>query len=96
MVSGQCAGLSRVCDAHGKAARQHHDMLVSRFIEKPSTALDAGKLSQVTASGPPLPVLLNALAVLRDLRCAAPRQDIASRHDDISALRQAAGISSVY
>ena len=85
-----------VCDAHGKAARQHHDMLVSRFIEKPSTELDAGKLSQVTASGPPLPVLLNALAILRDLRNAAPRAGIASRHHDIGALRKAAGISSVY
>ena len=30
-----------------------------------------------TASGPPLPVLLSALEVLRDLRLAAPRYDIA-------------------
>lgn len=78
-----------VCDAHGHAARQHHDMLVSRFIEQPSKALEGEKLSQVTASGPPLPVLLNALAVLRDLRMGAPRRDINSRHDDLTALRRA-------
>ena len=83
-----------VCDAHGLAAAQHHDMLVTRFIEKPSTALDESKLSQVTASGPPLPVLLNALEILRDLRLAASRQDIATRHDDIAALRRAVTTSA--
>lgn len=79
-----------VLDAHGKAAEQHHDMLVARFIEKPSAALDQSKLSQVTASGPPLPVLLNALAILRDLRMAAPRKDIRTRHDDVARLRAGA------
>jgi hypothetical protein len=43
----------------------------------------------VTASGPPLPVLLQALEVLRDLRLAAPRDDIASRHADVARLRAA-------
>ena len=80
-----------VCKVHGKAAHQHHDMLVTRFIERPSTALEGEKLSQITASGPPLPVLLNALAILRDLRMAAPRKDIKSRHDDLQALRRAVG-----
>jgi len=28
-----------VCDAHGQTAKQHHDQLVSRFIEKPSAGL---------------------------------------------------------
>jgi len=77
----------KVVEAHGRAARQHHDMLVSRFIEKPSVALDQGKLSQVTASGPPLPVLLRALEVLRDLRMAAARDDIKTRHDDLERLK---------
>lgn len=76
-----------VCEAHGKTAAQHHDMLVARFIERPSVSLDAGKLAQVTASGPPLPVLLNALAILRDLRLAAPRADIRTRHDDLQRLK---------
>ena len=78
-----------VLDAHGKTAAQHHDMLVARFIEKPSVALDAAKLSQVTASGPPLPVLLRSLAILRDLRMAARRDDISTRFDDVERLRAA-------
>lgn len=78
-----------VCDAHGRAAAQHHDELVARFIERPSTALDPSKLAQVTASGPPLSVLLNALEILRDLRMAAPRKDIRTRHEDIARLRSA-------
>lgn len=76
-----------VCEAHGKTAAQHHDMLVARFIEKPSAALDASKLAQVTASGPPLPVLMRALEILRDLRLAAPRPDIRTRHDDLRKLK---------
>lgn len=85
------AAFLRVCDEHGKAAAQHHDRLVARFIEAPSKALDESHLAQVTASGPPLPVLLSALEVLRDLRLAAPRDDIASRHADVARLRAAVG-----
>jgi hypothetical protein len=83
------AAFLRVCEAHGRVAAQHHDQLVTRFIEQPSVTLDESKLAQVTASGPPLPVLLQALEVLRDLRLAAPRDDIASRHADIARLRAA-------
>jgi hypothetical protein len=83
------AAFLRVCELHGRVAAQHHDQLVARFIEQPSAALDESKLSQVTASGPPLPVLLHSLEVLRDLRLAAPRDDIASRHDDVARLRAA-------
>jgi hypothetical protein len=78
-----------VCDAHGRAAAQHHDQLVMRFIERPSVSLDRSKLEQLTASGPPLPVLLKSLAVLRDLRMAAPRDDLKTRHDDLARLRAA-------
>jgi Monodechloroaminopyrrolnitrin synthase PrnB len=82
----------RVCEAHGRVAAQHHDQLVARFIEAPSRALDESHLVQVTASGPPLPVLLAALEVLRDLRIAAPRDDIPSRHADLQRLRAAVGV----
>jgi hypothetical protein len=81
-----------VCEAHGRTAAQHHDRLVARFIEKPSTALDAAKLAQVTASGPPLSVLMKALEVLRDLRLASPRKDIRTRHDDLARLREMVGV----
>jgi hypothetical protein len=82
----------RACEAHGRTSAQHHDELVARFIAGPSRELDEQHLSQVTASGPPLPVLLASLEVLRDLRLAASRDDIASRHDDVARLRQAVGL----
>jgi len=84
----------RVCAQHGRTAAQHHDRLVARFIEQPSNVLDEGHLQQITASGPPLPVLLASLEVLRDLRLAAPRDDIPSRHADLERLRGAAGVAS--
>jgi hypothetical protein len=84
----------RVCEQHGRTAAQHHDQLVARFIEQPSNELDESHLGQITASGPPLPVLLASLEVLRDLRLAAPRDDIPSRHADIERLRAATGVGA--
>ena len=80
-----------VCRAHGYAARQHHDWLVERFIRQPSEALSAADLDTVTASGPPLPVLLRGLETLRDLRQAAPRDDIPSRHRTLTRLARRVG-----
>jgi len=76
-----------VCDLFGRSAAQHHDRLVKRFIEMPAATLDENKLQGITASGPPLPVLLRALETLRDLRTAADRRDIASRYPDIAKLK---------
>jgi hypothetical protein len=76
-----------VCDLFGQAAAQHHDGLVRRFIEGPAANLNEQGLEGITASGPPLPVLLRSLEVLRDLRLAADRTDIATRHDDLARLR---------
>src|SRR6266446_997957 len=78
-----------VCDLFGQAAAQHHDGLVRRFIEGPAADLDERSLEGITASGPPLPVLMRSLEVLRDLRLAADRRDIATRHDDLGKLRRA-------
>ena len=78
-----------VCEAHGHTARQHHDQLVGRFIEKPSSGLAPERLKNITASGPPLEVLLKSLAKLRDLRVAAERDDIPSRYADLARLRGA-------
>lgn len=80
-----------VCAAHGRAAAQHHDQLVARFIVGPSALLDAKHLAQITASGPPLSVLIDALERLRDLRLAADRPTIGSRFAEIARLRAAAG-----
>jgi Domain of unknown function (DUF1864) len=82
------AAYLEVCDLFGRYAAQHHDGLVQRFIAGPAAGLDAPDLQGITASGPPLPVLLRSLEVLRDLRVAAPRSDIASRHEDLRRLRR--------
>jgi hypothetical protein len=78
-----------VCDLFGRYATQHHDSLVKRFIEDPAARLPQGALGGITASGPPLSVLLRSLEVLRDMRVAADRVDIATRHADLARLRRA-------
>jgi Domain of unknown function (DUF1864) len=76
-----------ICDLFGKAAAQHHNGLVKRFIEGPAADLKEDNLEGITASGPPLPILLRSLELLRDLRLAVDRRDIATRHDDLAGLR---------
>jgi hypothetical protein len=76
-----------VCDLFARTASQHHDMLVKRFIEQPAASLEEENLQGITASGPPLPVLLRSLEILRDLRVAARRNDLATRCDDLARLR---------
>ena len=78
-----------ICELFGQSAAQPHDGLVNRFIEGPAAVLNQEHLQGITASGPPLPVLLRSLEVLRDLRIAADSRDIATRHDDLAALRAA-------
>ena len=80
-----------VCDLFGQSAAQHHDGLVRRFIEAPAANLNEQGLEGITASGPPLPVLLRSLEMLRDLRLAADRRDIGTRHADLGRLRSAVG-----
>ena len=81
------AAYLEVCDLFGQSAAQHHDVLVKRFIEKPAASLVETDLEGITASGPPLPVLLRSLETLRDLRVAAKRGDLATRCDDLAKLR---------
>ncbi|SET89611.1 PrnB family protein [Thalassotalea agarivorans] len=76
-----------VCEAHGETAIQHHNQLVNKYIEKPAEVMESQHLEKVTASGPPLSVLLNSLEKLRDRRCAADRDDIRTRFQDIHSLK---------
>jgi hypothetical protein len=77
-----------VCDLFGQTAVQHHNTLVKRFIEEPAQDVKESHLAGLTASGPPLSVLLRALEVLRDLRTATDRHDIPTRHADLARLRR--------
>lgn len=76
-----------VCEAHGRTASQHQNMLVRKYIQKPSDGVDERHLKQITASGPPLPALIDSLVRLRDLRMAAPRDDIETAHEKLNSLR---------
>jgi hypothetical protein len=76
-----------VCELFGQTAVQHHNTLVKRFIEEPAQDVKENHLAGITASGPPLSVLLRALEVLRDLRTGADRHDIPTRHADLAKLR---------
>ena len=80
-----------VCDAHAETAIQHHEQLVSKFIEHPAAKAGIADKADLTASGPPLPVLLKSLRKLCDMRCAADRDDIPSRYADVQKLRKAVG-----
>ena len=78
----------QVCEAHGQTAIQHHEQLVSKFIENPVDRYGLQDQHGLTASGPPLPVLLKGLRKLCDLRAAADRDDIPSRYGDIKRLKK--------
>jgi hypothetical protein len=78
-----------VCDLFGQTAAQHHDQLVSRFIVRPAGDLSDEQMQGLTASGPPLSVLIRSLELLRDYRMAAPRPDLETRHADLAVLRAA-------
>jgi hypothetical protein len=84
-----CRAFLEVCAAHGHAAIQHHNQLFEAFIGKMSDALDSKHHAQLTASGPPLPVLAKALERLRDLRAAAKRDDFETAHDKLESLKKA-------
>ena len=81
------AAFIEICDLFAETARQHHDQLVNRFITHPSSGLAQQHMAGLTASGPSLDVLLRALETLRDLRTAADRPDLDTRHADLARLR---------
>lgn len=80
-----------ICDLYAETAHQHHDALVRRFIEQPSAGLTQTRMAGLTASGPPLAVLMRSLETLRDFRMAVPRDDIETRASDLARLRAAVG-----
>ena len=77
-----------VCEAHGRVAIQHHERLVHKFIERPAESGAHTDQADLTASGPPLPVLLKGLRKLCDMRCAAPdTEGFDTRYRDIQGLK---------
>lgn len=77
----------QVCELHGETAIQHHNQLVTKYISEPSVKMEQQHMDKVTASGPPLHVLIASLEKLRDRRAAAHRSDIRTRYHDIQMLK---------
>jgi hypothetical protein len=76
-----------VCRLHGAAYSFHHNRLVRPFLVEP--AKNAPDAEDLTASGPPLPVVMEFLERLGDLRAARKRPGLATAHGDLVALRAA-------
>lgn len=76
-----------VCELHGEAAIQHHNQLVNKYITEPAVKMEQQHMDKVTASGPPLHVLIASLEKLRDKRAAAQRSDIRTRYHDMQILK---------
>jgi hypothetical protein len=75
-----------VCRAHGAAYAFHHHRLVRPFLADPAASVPPERLARLTASGPPLEVVLADLSRLVDLRAARDRPGTA--HARLAALRQ--------
>jgi hypothetical protein len=60
-----------LCKQHGAATVFHHHRLVVPYLEEP--AANTPSRPDITASGPPLEVVVETLARLRDLRAARQR-----------------------
>ncbi|MBB4910805.1 monodechloroaminopyrrolnitrin synthase PrnB family protein [Actinophytocola algeriensis] len=67
-----------VCRAHGAAYAFHHHRLVVPFLARPAESMPPDRRARLTASGPPLDVVLATLSRLVDLRAARDRPGTAS------------------
>jgi hypothetical protein len=65
--------------AHGAAYAFHHHRLVVPFLAKPAASLPADRQARITASGPPLDVVLATLSRLVDLRTGHDRPEASGK-----------------
>lgn len=79
------------CEAHGRTAEQHHEKLVRKFIEHPAAQAKLIDQKGLTASGPPLPVLLKSLRKLSDMRAAVQSTEYPTAYASLQKLRDAIG-----
>ncbi|WP_326568734.1 monodechloroaminopyrrolnitrin synthase PrnB family protein [Amycolatopsis rhabdoformis] len=77
-----------VCRAHGAAYTYHHHKLVLPFLVEPAKTAPPERLSELTASGPPLDVVVSGLSYLADLRAARDRPGKPSARKDLDRLRE--------
>ena len=75
--------LLAACRQHGAASAFHHQRLVIPFLRDPAATAPPEQHEDMTASGPPLEVVIETLARLRDLRTARRRPGIGTARDSI-------------
>ncbi len=75
------------CRQHGAATVFHHNKLVVPFLEEPASVAPQERQTDMTASGPPLTVVIETLARLRDLRAARNRPDLVTARADLDRVR---------
>jgi hypothetical protein len=76
-----------VCRAHGAAYTYHHHRLVKPFLVVPAEKAPADRLTEITASGPPLDVVVAGLSRLSDLRSARDRAGTPTARPALERLR---------
>ncbi|MFJ8666271.1 monodechloroaminopyrrolnitrin synthase PrnB family protein [Streptomyces sp. NPDC093600] len=77
-----------VCRRFGAAYAFHHHQLVGPFLKEPATYAPPEQQSDLTASGPPLDVVIENLSRLSDLRAARPRPGATSARASLDKLRE--------
>jgi hypothetical protein len=77
-----------VCRAHGAAYAFHHHRLVKPFLEAPAAAAPPDRQDDLTASGPPLAVVMAGLERLKSLRTARKRPETPSAGAALDRLRK--------
>ncbi|GAA2818738.1 monodechloroaminopyrrolnitrin synthase PrnB family protein [Crossiella cryophila] len=76
-----------VCRAHAAAYAFHHHRLVKPFLEVPAQHAPPSRQEDLTASGPPLSVVIESLARLADLRAARDRPGLTTARAALDQLR---------
>lgn len=77
-----------VCRSHGAAYAYHHHRLVKHFLEEPAKQAPHDRLDDITASGPPLEMVIKMLGRLRDLRAARDRPGLPTARASLDRLRE--------
>lgn len=75
------------CRAHGAAYTFHHHQLVKPFLEQPAAMAPPDRLEDLTASGPPLQVVMARLERLSHLRAAHDRPGLTTARASLAELR---------
>ncbi|MGO1050885.1 monodechloroaminopyrrolnitrin synthase PrnB family protein [Crossiella sp. CA198] len=76
-----------VCRAHAAAYTFHHHQLVKPYLEVPAQQTPPSRQEDLTASGPPLAVVIESLARLADLRAARDRPGLTTARTRLDQLR---------